>query len=86
MTTIAQCEHLRWNAAIEMLGYTQNLNDRSSCNLITMEHNCLTNWDDLDSIWRELKGKKQYCEYKLYDYSVVETSIKLYLERKTEGQ
>lgn len=84
MTTIAQCEHLRWNAAIEMLGYTQNLNDRSSCNLITMEHNCLTSWDDLDRIWRELKGKKQYCEYKLYDYSVVETSIKLYLEKSLE--
>ena len=87
MTTIAKCEHLRWNAAIEMLGYTQNINDRSSCNLITMEHNCLTSWDDLDKIWRELKGKKQYCEYKLYDYSVVETSIKLYLEQKgNDGQ
>ncbi len=79
MTTLAQCEHLRWNAAMEILGYTQNTKDRSGCNLITMEHNCLTTWEDLLNIWKEFKGKKQYSEYRQYDYGVVETSIKLYL-------
>lgn len=79
MTTIAKCEHLRWNAAIEMLGYTQNKDDRSACNLMTMQHNCLTSWEDLREIWKEFKGKKQYCEYWQYDYNVVETSIDLYL-------
>ena len=78
MTTLAKCEHLRWNAALEMMGYTQNKEDRSACNLKTMEHNCLTSWDDLGAIWKELKGKKQYCEYKQYDFSVVETSIQLF--------
>lgn len=77
MTNVAQCEHLRWNAAIEMLGYTQNKEDRSSCNMTTMQHNCLTSWDDLTNIWKELNGKKQYCEYKQYDFNVVETTISL---------
>lgn len=84
MTTVAKCEHLRWNAAIEMLGYTQNTADRSACNLMAMEHNCLTSWEDLLEIWKELKGKKQYCEYQQYDYGVVETSIMLYWEEKNE--
>ncbi len=79
MINLAKCEHLRWNAAIEMLGYTQNKDDRSACNLTTMQHNCLTSWEDLLEIWKEFKGKKQYCEYWQYDYNVVETSIDLYL-------
>ncbi len=79
MTNLAKCEHLRWNAAIEMLGYTQNKEDRSACNLTTMEHNCLASWEDLLEIWEEFKGKRQYCEYWQYDYNVVETSIDLYL-------
>ena len=77
MTNLAKCEHLRWNAAIEMLGYTQNNDDRSSCNMISMQHNCLTSWEDLINIWKELKGKTPYCEYQQYDFNVVETSIHL---------
>ena len=75
MTTLAKCEHLRWNALMEMLGYTQNIANRKVCNSITMEHNCLTSWDDLHNIWESEK-----IEYKCYDYNVVETSIALQCE------
>ena len=78
-TNAAKCEHLRWNAAIEMLGYTQNKENRSSVNIITMQHNCLTSWDDLSNIWNESKDTNPYCEYKQYDFTVVETSINLYI-------
>lgn len=82
MTNLAKCEHLRWNASIEMLGYETNKDDSFSCNELTMKHNCLTSWDGLHQIWLDLKDKKQYSEYKQYDFNVVETSIKLYIEGK----
>ncbi len=86
MTTVARCEHLRWNAAMEILGYTQNTANRAVCNLTTLEHNCLTTWEDLLNIWNELKDKKQYSEYRQYDYGVVETSMTLFLEDKKKGK
>lgn len=66
MRNLAICEHLRWNASHELLGYTCNESDHTCCNEITKQHNCLVDWDALDT----LPG-----DYKLYDYLVVETTI-----------
>jgi len=58
-TTLAQMEHLRWNASHEMLGYVwgQQKSDASS------EHPCLVAWEDLTE---EIQG---------YDYEVVDRSF-----------
>ena len=62
MTTLAQMEHLRWNASHEMLGYVwgPEKNDAYS------EHGCLVAWEELPSN-----------EYRGYDYEVVDRSFRL---------
>lgn len=62
MTTLAQMEHLRWNASHEMLGYVwgENKDEASS------EHDCLTSWEELST--DKIRG---------YDYEVVDRSFKL---------
>lgn len=79
ITNVAICEHLRWIAAHEMMGYVRNDDDISMCNELEKKHNCMVEWEELDLIWRQLKDIKKYCEYKQYDYSIVETSIDLEL-------
>lgn len=86
MTNIAKCEHLRWNAAIEMLGYEKNEDDCFSCCEFVMKHNCLTTWDGLHQIWlKSLLENKTDKEYKRYDYDTVEKSIQLYLKEKGDN-
>ena len=75
MTNLAKCEHLRWMAAVEVLGYIEDNADMTSCDDIRMTHNCLVSWEKLRDI-HERTGK----EYRQYDYNVVETSIRLYLD------
>lgn len=69
MTTLAQMEHLRWNASHEMLGYKYDPYVKKEERDIKMLHNCLTSWNKLDS--DETRG---------YDYKVIETSLKMYIE------
>lgn len=69
MTTLAQMEHLRWNASHEMLGYEYEPSVKKEERDIKMQHNCLTSWNKLDG--DETRG---------YDYKVIETSLKMYLE------
>lgn len=68
MTTLAQTEHLRWIASHEMLGYQEG----SETNEATLRHNCLVSWNKLSS--DEVRG---------YDFSVVETSMKMYLKEQS---
>lgn len=75
MTNLAKCEHLRWMAAVEILGYTWDNAGGTSCDDIRMTHNCLVSWEKLGDIYKKT-GK----EYRQYDYNVVETSIRLYLD------
>lgn len=62
LTTLAQMEHLRWNASHEMLGYVLGPEKNESYS----EHGCLTDWDSLPS--NEIRG---------YDYEVVDRSFRL---------
>ena len=62
MTTLAQMEHLRWNASHEMLGYVWGEKKEEAYS----EHGCLTDWDGLLS--DEIRG---------YDYDVVDRSFRL---------
>jgi hypothetical protein len=72
MLNLAMCEHLRWNAAHEMLGYENNVSDEHRCNELTKKHNCLKDWQDLDDESRACR-----CDYKEYDFGVVDTSFNL---------
>lgn len=68
MKNLAKCEHLRWNASHEMMGYTRN-EDTTSAYIIAQKHHCLVAWDEMDSL--------NLGNYKEYDYKVVETSFRL---------
>lgn len=74
MLNLAMCEHLRWNAAHEMMGYVNNDSDEHCCNELTKRHNCLKPWQDLD---KESDAVDYIDDYKLFDFGVVETSFKL---------
>jgi len=71
---LAMLEHLRWNAAHELMGYVFNP-DGNECDERTMRHNCLCPWDALDS--QSDKIKDWPCDYKKYDFCVVDTTIEL---------
>ncbi len=62
LNTLAQTEHLRWNASHELLGFIgdENLRTKDEIRLI---HGCLTDWDKLTQ------------EIKSYDYNVVDFSL-----------
>ena len=73
MLNLAMCEHLRWNAAHEMMGYVNN-EDGHECDELRKKHNCLKPWEELD---KESDAIDYIDDYKLFDYGVVETSFKL---------
>ena len=74
MLNLAMCEHLRWNAAHEMMGYVNNENGHK-CDERTRQHNCLKPWQDLD---KESDAVDYIDDYKVFDFGVVETSFKLF--------
>lgn len=71
---LAQLEHLRWNAAHELMGYVFN-EGGTSCDERTMKHNCLCSWDKLDK--QSDMITEWPCDYKKYDFCVVDTTIAL---------
>lgn len=71
---LAQLEHLRWNAAHELMGYVFN-EGGTSCDERTMKHNCLCPWDKLDKQIDMITDWQ--CDYKKYDFCVVDTTIAL---------
>lgn len=72
---LAVLEHLRWNAAHQLMGYVFN-KDGNSCDERTMSHNCLCSWDKLDA--QSDKITDWPCDYKKYDFCVVDTTVALY--------
>lgn len=72
MLNLAMCEHLRWNAAHEMMGYVNNKSDKHDCNELTKKHNCLKPWQELDA-----ESDAVGYDYKVFDFGVVETSFNL---------
>lgn len=73
MLNLAMCEHLRWNAAHEMLGYVNNEKGHE-CDELRKMHNCLKPWRELDA---EADAINYIDDYKVFDFGVVETSFKL---------
>lgn len=71
MLNLAMCEHLRWNAAHEMLGYVNN-DTGHECDDFRKRHNCLKPWEQLD---QESDNVSYIDDYKVFDYGVVETAI-----------
>ena len=51
LRNLAVTEHLRWNAAHEMMGYKGD-KKASSCDDLKKTHNCLVPWEDLDEVSR----------------------------------
>lgn len=81
---LAMLEHLRWNAAHELLGYVRRDDGVAACDEMTMRHNCLKDWDELD-VESEITERGDWpCDYKKYDFCVVDTTISLYNENHTE--
>ena len=62
LDTLAQTEHLRWNASHEILGYMEE-GDEKFKNEAKLLHGCLKNWQDLTS------------KTQSYDYNVVDVSL-----------
>lgn len=73
MLNLAMCEHLRWNAAHETLGYVNNSTGHE-CDERTKRHNCLKPWQELDN---ESNNADYPVDFKVFDFGVVETSLKL---------
>lgn len=72
---LAQLEHLRWNAAHELMGYVFYEGGKS-CDERTMRHNCLCPWDKLDK--QSDLITEWSCDYKKYDFGIVDTTVALY--------
>lgn len=67
------CEHLRWNASHQMMGYVPMTPDevasaRTKCDERNRHHRCIVDWDELDA------------QNQSYDYAVVKTTLYLYEE------
>ncbi len=92
---LAMLEHLRWNAAHELMGYVYN-EDENECNERTMRHNCLCPWNklgeqsDKTNEENKKKGNDWVCDYQKYDFCVVDTTIALNKSRllydKSDGR
>ena len=62
LDTLAQTEHLRWNASHEVLGY-QNSGDEKFKDEARLYHGCIKRWDELSDY------------VKSFDYNVVDVSL-----------
>lgn len=81
---LAMLEHMRWNAAHELMGYEFN-DSGNECDERTMRHNCLCPWSRLDG--QSAKITDWVCDYKRYDFCVVDTTVALYRKYlETEGE
>lgn len=81
MLRLAQLEHIRWNAAHEILGYENSQPNQHKCDERTMSHNCLKDWNQLDKESIASSDSFWTCDYKAYDFSVVDTSISIYMNK-----
>lgn len=76
LLNLAMLEHARWNSAHEILGYVGNPKS-DGCNECAMTHNCLTEWELLDDASDKASTSDWKCDYKIYDFGVVNTTITL---------
>lgn len=79
---LAMLEHLRWNAAHELLGYVRRDDGVAACDERSLRHNCLKNWDELDAESELTESSDWPCDYKEYDFAVVDTTIALSYKEK----
>lgn len=84
MLNLAMLEHARWSAAHEILGYQRN-EEESQCDERTMRHNCLIDWAELDAESDKASSADWKCDYKLYDFGVVNTSIFLHKKESAKS-
>ena len=79
MDNLAKTEHMRWNASHEVLGYTKMPDSvpdgERGCDERRVTHNCLVTWEQLDG---EADRIDYINDYKIFDYSVVETTINIH--------
>ena len=71
---LAMLEHIRWNAAHELMGYIF-YEGGNECDERTMKHNCLCSWSRLDQ--QSDMVTDWDCDYKKFDFCVVDTTISL---------
>ncbi len=84
MLYLAMLEHYRWNAAHERLGYISN-SDEAKCDDRHRLHHSLREWNELAAESESASDKESKCDYKAYDFCVVETSV-LISYNKTIGE
>lgn len=86
MLNLARLEHLRWIASHEMLGYTKAHEGLHESNERTREHNCLRPWQELDKESEATTKEKGWdCDYKSYDFCVVDNSVLLNKDKLLES-
>lgn len=64
LDTLAQTEHLRWNASYEILGY-RSMGGETFKDEAKLQHGCLKTWQELST------------EVQSYDYNVVDVSLNI---------
>lgn len=85
-TNLARCEHLRWNASHEMLGYLpphiDQTETQAGCNETEKTHNCLVSWDKLPHVTdiHNTLQPEYPVNYQTYDFLVVKTSFEVMKE------
>lgn len=52
---LAIAEHMRWNAAHEMLGYIESDDKSTSCDDLKKMHHCIVPWEKLDAVSKDRK-------------------------------
>lgn len=72
LDTLAQTEHLRWNASHEILGY-QDHGDETFKDEARLYHGCLKSWDALSDYTKS------------FDYNVVDVSLNIIEIKQTEN-
>lgn len=76
---MAMLEHIRWNAAHELMGYTRSTDNSHQCSETTMSHNCLINWEELDN-----ESRKTPYDFKAFDFEVIDTTIDMHRKAKKD--
>lgn len=80
LLSLAILEHMRWIAAHRLLGYEPN-RDEHRCDERTQRHNCIMEWDELDAESLAASAPGWMCDYKAYDFCVVDTSVAIFKEK-----
>lgn len=76
MRNLAMLEHERWNASHLLLGYVPT--ESGSVDERTKAHNCIRSWEELDVESEKVSTSDWQCDYKRYDYNVVETTLSIW--------